>query len=194
MKVYKLKIKEGDESGVEYVALVDEPAIERYFLAFEKAKHLFQISDQEKRIVKGPLMVADMPIYRRDLERGEYYVLFDKETILQVVQKFFKKGFQLNVNQMHDPKKRVDGVYMYESFIIDKDAGLLAPKGFDDLTDGSWFGTFKVENDEVWEQIKKQEFRGFSVEGMFEMEEEPTEIENSIIQIINELCSQTRFD
>jgi hypothetical protein len=52
-----------------------------------------------------------------------------------------------------------------ESFIIDERKP--TPKGFSKLPDGSWFGTMKVDNDEVWQQIKSGEFRGFSIEGIF---------------------------
>ena len=61
----------------------------------------------------------------------------------------------------------VDDVYMIESFIIDSKRGVNPPKGYA-LTDGSWFGSFKVDNEEVWNDfIKTGKFRGFSVEGLF---------------------------
>lgn len=165
--VYKLRISDEDNTGVEYVALVDDPAIEKNFLAFAPQKDMFQVNSEEKRIVSGALMVANLPIYRRDNEKGEYYVVFDKEVISQIVHKFFRNKFSANVNLMHDPSKKVDGVYMFESWIIDSESGRNAPKGFDKLTDGTWFGSFKVNNEEVWNQIKQGEFRGFSVEGIF---------------------------
>jgi hypothetical protein len=40
-------------------------------------------------------------------------------------------------------------------------------KGFEDVPDGSWFGSFKVDNAEVWAEIKAGKVRGFSVEGQF---------------------------
>jgi hypothetical protein len=40
-------------------------------------------------------------------------------------------------------------------------------KGFEDVPDGSWFGSFKVDNDEVWKLVKEGKVRGFSVEGQF---------------------------
>ena len=60
---------------------------------------------------------------------------------------------------------------MIESMIIDKDRGMVAPAGFGDLPDGSWFGSFKVDNDEIWDKfIKTGTFTGFSVEGLFKQE------------------------
>ncbi len=33
-------------------------------------------------------MIADLPIYRRDDVRGEYYVVFDKESIFKIAKKW----------------------------------------------------------------------------------------------------------
>jgi hypothetical protein len=40
--------------------------------------------------------------------------------------------------------------------------------GFEDAKDGSWFGSFYVENDKAWQLIKEDKVRGFSVEGFFD--------------------------
>jgi hypothetical protein len=60
---------------------------------------------------------------------------------------------------------------MFESYLIDRERGVNPPKGFEDAPDGSWFGSFKVENDKVWEE--RDQFTGFSIEGYFGMQ--PTE-------------------
>lgn len=56
---------------------------------------------------------------------------------------------------------------MFESYIIDRQRGITPPKGFEDIADGSWFGSFKVENDNIWQEVKAGTFKGFSVEGLF---------------------------
>jgi len=167
LPIYKMTINDADDSGVSYVALVDEPAIEVDWFAFNK-QIKFKASDPDRRIITGALMIADLPIYRNDPKIGEFMVQFDAPTIEKIVQKFFKNNNSNNVNEMHDTP--IEGVYMYESFITDKDRGILAPKGFKNVPDGSWFGSYKVDNDDVWEDfIKTGEFKGFSVEGVFEM-------------------------
>jgi hypothetical protein len=133
----------------------------------EKMHQAFAIESEEQRIVSGALILADTKIYRRDADGGEYYVTFPKETIKSLVLKFFKKGFQTNVNIMHSQGAVMEGVTMFESWIIDKERGILPMKGFENVADGSWFGSFKVENDEVWNMIKSGEVKGFSVEGLF---------------------------
>lgn len=193
LPIYKLVIDES-ETGVEYVALVDKPAIERNWVAFnenfEPKEYKFQVADQEKRIISGPLMVANLPIYRNDPSMGEYYAVFDSATIAQIAQKYFKNKFTSNVNIMHDPAAIVEGVYMFESFIIDRTKGILPPKGFDGLTDGSWFGSYKVDNDEIWNDfIKTGDLKGFSVEGMFKHEPYVDKPADAIQQVINAINS-----
>ena len=126
----------------------------------------FAIQSEEERIISGPLMLADTPIYRND-DNGEYYVVFTKETIKKIAQRFFKKGYQSNVNLMHEQGNLTDGLTMFESWIKDDKRGIKAMKGFEDVPDGSWFGSFKVDNDEVWQMVKDGKVRGFSVEGQF---------------------------
>jgi hypothetical protein len=167
LPVYQMVIDETVTSDVEVaaVAFVDKPAIERNFLAF-KNEALFFAVDQEQRIVSGPAMIADQLIFRQD-EQGGYYVFFSADTIKQIALKFFKKDYQKNLNLFHDPTLALDGVTIFESFVSDKVRGIPTMKGFEDLPDGTWFISAKIENDQVWEKIKSGEVKGFSVEGIF---------------------------
>jgi hypothetical protein len=168
LPVYKCCIDEDLESEVqvEFVSFVDKPAIDRTFLAF-KDKIRFSV-DTEKRIVSGPAMIADMLIYRNDPERlGEYYTTFDKAAILSIVQKFFRKGFIQNFNVMHSPDSKTSGVTIFESFITDELRGIHPMKGFEDVAEGSWFISAKVDDQAIWEKVKSGEVKGFSVEGVF---------------------------
>jgi hypothetical protein len=149
----------------------------------------FSIQDSEQRIVTGPLMVADLPIYRRD-EDEEYYVSFSAAEIKKIVQRFFKKGYQSKVNIEHSTP--VDGVFMFESYIIDREKGIMPPKGFEDVSNGSWFGSFKVDNEKIWNEVKAGTFKGFSVEGLFRYEKTNKVItqEEEIMQQIFKILSQ----
>ena len=132
-----------------------------------KYRQEFKIEDEEKRIVSGYFMKADLPIIRLNDNNEKYYVVFRRDTIEKIVNKFFKNGLNANVNLMHDNNLQAKGVYVIESLIIDSKRGIKAPKGFEDAPDGSWWGSMRVENDEVWAMVKDGSFRGFSVEGMF---------------------------
>lgn len=187
LPIYELMINEDiqDDAEVSFIALVDRPAIQKNWNAFkENAK--FQIISEDKRIISGPVMLADSPIYRNDSTNGEYYVVFSKDTIFKIAQKFFKKGYQANVNLMHDSEQQVSGVTMFESFISDKDRGILPMKGFEDAPDGSWFGSFKVDDDSVWQMIKEGKVKGFSVEGVFEYSKAKTK-EAQLLESIKEI-------
>lgn len=133
----------------------------------DKYRQEFKIEDEEKRIVSGYFMKADLPIIRLNDNNEKYYVVFRRDTIEKIVNKFFKNGLNANVNLMHDNNLQAKGVYVIESLIIDSKRGIKAPKGFEDAPDGSWWGSMRVENDEVWAMVKDGSFRGFSVEGMF---------------------------
>jgi len=169
LPVYRMTVDEVDE-GVQFVALVDMPAIEKPFQAFAKTPQRFAETG-ERRVLTGPLMLADTPIFRKDDTYGEYYVVFDKATIRKIVQKYFKQGNQHNV----------------KSYITDAERGVLAPKGYEDTPDGSWFGSFKVENDEVWEN--RHAFKGFSVEGLFGMKNTGTELEVALAGLADDLTA-----
>jgi len=153
----------------------------------------FSIQDEEQKIVTGPLMISDLPIYRRD-EDEEYYVSFSAAEIKKIVQRFFKKGYQSKVNVEHSTP--VDGVYMFESFIIDREKGIMPPKGFEDISNGSWFGSFKVDNEKIWNEVKAGTFKGFSVEGLFRYEKTNKVItqEEQIMQQIFKILSQIEQD
>jgi hypothetical protein len=125
-------------------------------------------ADKEKRIISGPAMVANLPIYRRRKDGSEYYVMFKAETIKSVVEKFFRNQYSNNFNIMHRKNLLADGVYLIESMIIDSERGIKTPLGFEELSEGSWFISCKVDNDKVWDDyIKTGVFNGFSVEGEF---------------------------
>lgn len=168
LPIYLLEINEDltDGSEVDFVALVDKPAIERNFLRFKEDRLTFEIQDEERHIISGPIMLADTPIYRND-NGQEYFVSFPKDTIYKIVKKMFQKNYTGNVNLMHDPKKIVEGVTMFECWISDESRGVKPMKGFEDAPDGSAFASYFVDNDDVWSKVKSGEFKGFSVEGLF---------------------------
>jgi hypothetical protein len=137
----------------------------------------FRNSDEEKRIVSGAAMVADYPIYRKDDDGREYYVVFDSDAIRKIAYKFMREGKTNATNLDHTTD--VEGVFMFESFLIDEMKP--TPKGFDKLPNGSWFVSYKVDNDEVWAQVKDGTFKGFSVEGVFS-ESRQMDVDKMIIE------------
>ena len=88
LPIYNIKIDLTDnETGVYTVSLVESPAVEVDFLAFEKETPIQLKLNDDKHIITGVSLRADYPIYRESVERGGYYVVFTKETIQQIVGK-----------------------------------------------------------------------------------------------------------
>jgi hypothetical protein len=168
LPLYELLINDEDESGVDFIALVDDPAIKKGWQAFNSVQSMTFKADTEKRIISGAAMIADLPILRRRNDGSEYYVMFKADTIKSIVEKFFKNQYSNNFNIMHRKNILAEGVYLIESMLIDSERGIKTPLGFDELSEGSWFISCKVDNDKVWEDyIKTGVFSGFSVEGEF---------------------------
>ena len=176
MKVFYIKINEDDITGIDAISLVDMPAVQKNFLCFNKDSELVKLNfDNSKHIITGVVCLADTPIYRYSQKLGEYYVVFTKETIERMVEKFSKQDLFKSVNLQHDNNKFVDGIYMVESFITNKERGI-NPVEFVDIPDGSWICSFKVENDELWNEIiNGDKLNGFSLQGMFDLEEKFSE-------------------
>ena len=115
-------------------------------------------------------MRSNFPIYRRTEDGFEYYIIFSKETIEIMAEKWLSEGITNNINLDHNEDKYVNGLFLKEVFIKDTSRGI-NPKGFEDIEEGSLFGTYKVLNEDVWEEIKNGTFKGFSLEGYFDLKE-----------------------
>lgn len=177
-KIYKIKIDPTDQiTGMDAISLVECPAVEVDFLKFSKEEpKSLQFANEEKRIITGVALLADTPIYRVKPDGEEYYVVFDRETIEQLVIKYSKYMFNNAVNIEHSDQHFVDGVYMIESYLKNSERGIV-PTEFSEIPDGSWIVSYKVNNPDVWEKIKSGEVKGFSVQGVFnliEQKEEPS--------------------
>jgi len=120
--------------------------------------------DDEKMIVAAPTMIPDLVIDRSD-EYGEYQVIFSKEVIEKIVQKFFRTASNHSINLEHT-KSMVPG-YILEHWIVEdtfKDKSNLY--GFE-LPVGSHFMMVKIEDKQFWDkEVKGNNKTGFSIEGI----------------------------
>ncbi|MBO7323745.1 MAG: hypothetical protein J6U51_09215 [Bacteroidales bacterium] len=176
--IYKAALTENpEETGMYLISLVDDPAVEANFMSFSKEKYLsFKVENEEKRIVTGLVMAADRPILRQDLD-GLYYIMYDKDTINAMAERFLAMGLANNVDTQHNFEVEKD-VFLREMYIKDTERGI-SPAGFEDVEDGSLFATYHILNDEVWEKVKSGEFKGFSLAGIFQ-EVEMSKVEDDI--------------
>ena len=146
------------------ISLVSTPAIEEEFLLFSKELQ-FATLDEDKRIVTGPAMRPDIHIPRKD-DAGElYYGFFSQDTVRKAAELFFKKNSNANKTNL-EHEFEVDGVYVYESWIVeDPEMDKAKALGFTDVRKGDWWVSMKIENDVVWQNyLKTGLIRGFSVE------------------------------
>lgn len=158
-------------TGIYRISLVDDPAVESDFVAFDKQERQmkFNIENEEQRMVTGVIMRANFLIYRYDPNFGEYYIKYSPETIKLMAEKMMSDNTFNNINIMHVDGTDVTGVNLVELFIKDTEKGI-DPAGFQDIENGSLFATYKINNDVIWDDIKSGAFRGFSLEGCFDIE------------------------
>ena len=189
LPVFALEIDENNDSDLEvnYVAMVDKPAIEADFFAFNDAPVRLHFSGDDERVIIGPAMIPDKPIYRNEPDLGEFYVQFTKETIEQAAIKFFEKGYQRNINLMHSPEFQLEGVTIFQSFIKDSAKGIQGMG--DDYPDGTWFLGAKVKNEDAWNLVKAGKVKGWSVEGLFRYNKKKLDIEETF-ERLRELLAQ----
>lgn len=175
------------ESGMLKISLVDDPAVMSDFQAFDAQKQMlmYAVEDEEKRLVRGVIMRADFPIYRRSQDMGEYYVMYKADTIRQMAEKYLSENRQNLFNLMHEEGSDVEGVQCVQFFIKDSANGI-SPAGFEDIAEGSLFGEFHIVNDEVWDDVKSGKYRGFSLEGLFALTpERDTETVRGIVDSLD---------
>jgi len=167
MDIIELILDEENEEmvGVDAVSIVSAPAIEESFVALSSDEIKLAKVDDEKRIVMGCALVPNKMIYRKRNDTM-FYVYFSKETIRRTSELFFQNGNQSNATLEHQMK--ANNLTVVESWIVedevkDKSAiyNLNAPVG-------SWVISMKVEDDELWNEIKEgKKYTGFSIEGFF---------------------------
>lgn len=183
--LYEIRITEESDSYVSAIALVDEPAIEKDFLAFEKyrkenTKLYFKLDSVERKELIGPAMVPDILI-PRVTETGEWYdVTFSVEDIRNASQLYFKQNRSSNLNLNHNENEPAKDCFVYQSYIVDREKNIFPPIGMDELPNGTWIIGIKIDNDSIWEDVKNGKFKGFSVEGLFEMLEKVSGVEEAL--------------
>lgn len=188
--VYQASV-DADGAGMFVISIVDNPAVETMFVTLsEDIKPMeFKIENEDQHIVKGVIMRASFPLYRRDKNGKEYYIEYSPEVIEKMSQKFLKEGYQENVDRNHS-FELIDGIELQQIFISDKENGI-NPAGFEDIEDHSLFAVYKVTDEELWKEVKEGTF-GFSLAGDFLIEETPDPEEEEIMSMIERLAEKLR--
>tara|TARA_R110000803_G_scaffold6446_4_gene20934 strand:- start:431 stop:1006 length:576 start_codon:yes stop_codon:yes gene_type:complete len=186
MKLIELILDDDEAIGVEAISVVENPAIESDFIALSNQEIKLAEISKEKRLLMGALLIPNKPIYRKSGE-DEYHIFFSKDTITKASQMYLQNGNQSNSTLEHD--SQLKGLTLVESWIVeDKAKDKTALYGLD-VPVGTWMGSVKVDNDEVWNSyVKTGKVKGFSIEGYFADKLEKPKAELSAQdKIINEL-------
>ena len=188
LPLYKAVLS-SDDCGISKISLVEKPAVQSNFVCFSEEKQdvKFAIQDEEKREILGVIMRANFPIYRNS-NGYEYYVQYDADVIKEMAKKMFEDCVQNKINLQHQDNTDVQTVKIFECFIKDTENGI-NPKSFEDVENGSMFARFKVEDDNLWQEIKDGTFKGFSIEGLFEFVEENDNDIDEIIDLLNKILN-----
>ena len=174
MKKLKKYSVVGDSSDVYAISLVEEPAIEIDYVAFDKDKetkpNLKFIEDKqnEKFMILGPALVPDKNIYR-NYDGNEFYVSFSAECIEKLSYKFMKTCYGDGCFTK-DHESFAQGCSLAESWIKTSENDKSVDYGFD-CPIGTWFVAAKIDSIELWDSIKKGERKGFSIESWVDLEE-----------------------
>jgi len=166
MKIVELILDENqEESGIEAISIVENPAIEEDFVALKSNEIKLAEIDKEKKILMGALLIPNKPIYRNNGE-DEYYIYFSKDTVLKASQMYLTKGNQNNSTLEH--QHSLSGLSLVESWLVEDEVHDKSRKYGMNVPVGTWMGAVKVNNDEVWnDYVKTGKVKGFSIEGYF---------------------------
>lgn len=107
----------------------------------------FKKSDDDEQIVYGEVYAPGIPD-----SQGDYMTV---ETIKMMAHNFMRKGLVNKIDVNHSQQE--SGSYIVESFIAREDDPIFIPH--------SWVIGVKIPDIAIWDQVKKGELNGFSLDG-----------------------------
>jgi len=170
MDTYKVMFNEEENDGVYAVSLVSDPAIGVQFITLSQQKEIqLATINEEQRILLGAVLIPNQPIYRNQ-DGHEFNIVFPAETIKQVQQNFSRQGYQNNSTIEHSGTQ-IEDVTFVETWIKEDEVhDKSVHYGFNEPI-GTWFAAMKVNNEDIWNNyVKTGKVKGFSIDGVFDME------------------------
>lgn len=198
LPLYECVISDDLTEGIEFISIVDTPAMESNFIALENHTptpvKLFTVA---KQILTGVVAIPNKQIYRKDSDGFEYNIKFTEKDIEKMRNTFMKGNKNANINLNHADS--VSNLYVIEMWIVEnpeidkaKALGLNVPKG-------TLMASVKVDNDEFWKnEIESNKLKGFSLEGFFtqnliKMQNQKLNMENQNNVVVNEQVNEKGF-
>ena len=184
-KIIELVIDEKDEqTGIHAVSVVHSPAIEENFIALSKLEVELKEIDLEKKILMGAALIPNKQIIRANKDGEPYYIYFSDDTVRKASELFLMRSNQNNATIEHAQK--LSGMSVVESWLIEDEVHDKSVKYGFNLPKGTWMISMKVNNEDVWKDVKDGKIKGFSIEGYFADKLEMS-VEDEKQQIINQL-------
>jgi hypothetical protein len=185
MDVIELFINDNEDlDGISAISFVKQPAIEENFVALSQQKVEFKSIDDDKRVVVGLALVPDKEIYRRQGDY-EYKIIFSKDTVKKASHLYLKQLNNNNATLEHE--KDAQGISVVESWIVE-DVESDKSKIYNlNAVKGAWAVVMKVDNDEIWKDVKEGTYLGLSIEGIFSDQEIKTPKDNVKEDVIEDL-------
>ena len=185
-KIIELVIDEKDEqTGIHAVSVVHSPAIEENFIALSKLEVELKEIDLEKKILMGAALIPNKQIIRANKDGEPYYIYFSDDTVRKASELFLMRSNQNNATIEHAQK--LSGMSVVESWLIEDEVHDKSVKYGFNLPKGTWMISMKVNNEDVWKDVKDGKVKGFSIEGYFADRYEMSQEKNEREEIINQL-------
>jgi hypothetical protein len=196
MKVFELIFNE-DKHLIDRVSIVKGGAVEadRVFFTEEKDAPLF-FANEEKRVIYSVAMRPNKMIFRSNVSSvvgvvEPANVFYTPETVEKLQQFYFKNQNNSKTNINHETEN-VEGVYPFESWIV-QNAEIDKSKSIGlETKAGDWVMGFKVDNQKVWDDVKKGDLDGLSIEAYLGFKE--VNNTNTQIQMNTEKTPQGLWD
>jgi hypothetical protein len=171
MKLFNVEYNSEENEGVYALSVVKFPAMQSNWITLSEDQSIkLATVDKDRRILMGIALIPNKPIYRKDTN-GEYNIIFSSETVERAAHDFVKKGNTNNSTLEHEIDLGSDAVSVVESWIIEDDINDKTRKyGLKDPV-GSWAVMMKVHDDITWQKAINGEILGFSIDGMFNLNE-----------------------
>jgi len=126
----------------------------------------WKFSDDDQMIVTGPAMTPNVLIPRKDTSGNIFHVYFTEDTIEKISRKFIEENKQHTTDINHDDDITSENTLLESWIVTDPEMDKSKSMGFN-LPKGSWMVSYKINNEETWNQIKNSELNGFSITGSF---------------------------
>lgn len=149
------------------MSTVESPATKTQLIMFDDELKAMEFKDDERQVIYSVAMRPNMLIPRKNINGEPAMVFYTEDTVNNLQQNFFKNNSHNGATINHDKQVRND-MYCFESWIVENPEKDKATEMGLQVQKGDWVLGQKVDNTEVWQDIKSGKLTGFSIEAYLE--------------------------